>query len=659
MDKGELPAIMQLLGFVIDDEQGLNSQAEKVSHYATIDFDEFASFTEQFRAEEKAKFKVTFDKFDEDGGGELSTDELSKLMSALGFTPLRSMIQEALTAVDEDGGGTISFDEFMKLLAIYRYSEGFTRKEVRAYYRTFLSFAEEDEDNPNVKMVPINLVDDLLLKYFGPQSAPMALKLAEEAKAGRPPKPGEEDRAKEKPPDLSFPECLNLGRRLREFEFAEWRSVFQKADADGGGVLDMQEVQAVIKELGYSLTIEEVKEVVAEVEEAADEDGEQDGQLDFDEFVTLMMIFKVRDGFSRPDLRELFTTFSRFDHDGGGEIETIELGDMLRFLGHSLSLEEVQKFLGQVDFNESGSLDWREFLRFMRLNREEDLGKWRKVYDKHLESPKAAGLTKVQLTIALTELGCELPGKDDLKMKGNVADFDTFVIAIQKGRVVAVAEQRRCAGFPRDQVDRFTKMFGTYDQDGSGTIEPKEVGALLDSLGFSMKTPQERDAIQRDIETSRTNAQYAGVKEVGKGGAITFEVLVQLLRILFNQKDQALLDREKKAMEETTFSIGESQEFRQIFTATCESEQNFAAEAAANAGKPLSLKPGEVLKEISKDGVRRLLTSLGLKVGPNQQTELAEYLGKLTPGGADVDFADFLRLMKWMMSRNFCGIQGG
>jgi len=660
-----LPDVMKMLGFMIDNPGELKDMAETVSHYATVDFDEFASFTDQFRAMEKKKFKEVFDKFDEDGGGELSTDELNKLMSELGFTPLRSMIQEALAAVDGDGTGTVDFEEFLQLLTIYRYSEGFTRKEVRAFYRVFIEFAEAPEDNPNVKMVPITLVDDLLLKYFGPQSATQIFILAGEAKAGRPTKPGDEDKPKVPPPDLGFSECLILGRRLREFEFADWRNVFMKNDADGSGQLVMQEVQIVVKELGYTLTLADLKEVLAEVEEKADEDGEQDGELDFDEFVCLMMIFKMRDGFSKQELRELHATFKRFDHDGGGEIETIELGDMLRFLGHSMTLEEVQKLVGEVDFNESGSLDWREFLRFMRLQREGELTQWRAVFNRHLESPKALGLTRPQLVMALTQLGCEAP-KEEPKQRGSVTDgrkenrmidFDTFVIAINKGRVTRVAEQRRCAGFGVDEVKTYRGMFNTYDADRSGTIEPKEVGALLDSLGFSMKTPAERDAIQIMMETSRENAKFAGVADVGSGGSVTFEVLVQLLRLLFNKKDQARLDKEKLALEQTEFSMGESTEFRQIFVNWCEQEKQFNDEAAANQGKKVDPSQ-EIPKEVTKDGLRRLLTSLGLKVGPPQKITLEQQVDKITVQVGVVDFPDFLRFMKWTMDTNFCGIKG-
>merc|ERR1719199_2410662 len=112
------------------DENDCMILANDVTIYSTLDFNEFTSFVERFSAFELGKFKEMFDQFDDDGSGQLCTSETARLMASLGFTPLKSMIKEALEVVDKDNSGQMDFKEFIHLQAIYRSSEGFNRKDV-------------------------------------------------------------------------------------------------------------------------------------------------------------------------------------------------------------------------------------------------------------------------------------------------------------------------------------------------------------------------------------------------------------------------------------------------------------------------------------------------------------------------------------------------
>eukprot|EP00929_Paragymnodinium_shiwhaense_P113822 TRINITY_DN8210_c0_g1_i1.p1 TRINITY_DN8210_c0_g1~~TRINITY_DN8210_c0_g1_i1.p1 ORF type:complete len:681 (-),score=248.36 TRINITY_DN8210_c0_g1_i1:90-2039(-) len=410
MNKDDLPSILGMLGFMYTEGHAAGDIAKEISEYGSVDVDEFMEFAARFKAYEQEKFKEVFDNFDEDGGGQLDTDELMKLMSSMGFTPLRKMLAEALAVVDEDGSGTINFEEFVHLLGIYRYSEGFTRHETKLLFKCFLECSDEPDTGP--KVVPPDMVTDLLLQYFGPQSAQICLQLGSEAAKNR---SKSADQAAElagmkapDPPGMTFQELLILARRCREKEFAEWKAAFNRMDEDGSGELDRNEIQQVIKECGYTLTLKEVEEVCAEVEAAADEDGVSDGQMDFDEFVYLMQVFKERDGFSLEEVDDLRALFKRFDKDGGGEIETLEVSEMLRFQGLTAGIDEVQRLLGQADPNDSGSLDWREYLRFMRLFTESMLKQYVDVYQKY-EDKEQGCLMQDAIGNAFEELGFAVP----------------------------------------------------------------------------------------------------------------------------------------------------------------------------------------------------------------------------------------------------------
>ena len=54
--------------------------------------------------------------------------------------------------------------------------------------------------------------------------------------------------------------------------------------------------------------------------------------------------------------------FSVFDADGSGAIDGSELGSCLRALGQNLSEEELKELIMSVDDDQSGSIDFEEFL---------------------------------------------------------------------------------------------------------------------------------------------------------------------------------------------------------------------------------------------------------------------------------------------------------
>ena len=54
--------------------------------------------------------------------------------------------------------------------------------------------------------------------------------------------------------------------------------------------------------------------------------------------------------------------FAVFDADGSGAIDHSELGSCLRSLGQNLSEEELKEFIMSVDEDQSGTIDFEEFL---------------------------------------------------------------------------------------------------------------------------------------------------------------------------------------------------------------------------------------------------------------------------------------------------------
>ena len=84
---------------------------------------------------------------------------------------------------------------------------------------------------------------------------------------------------------IDFPEFLNLmARKMQDTDSEEeLKEAFKVFDKDGNGFISAAELRHVMTNLGEKLTDEEVDEMIRE----ADVDG--DGQVNYDEFVKMMM----------------------------------------------------------------------------------------------------------------------------------------------------------------------------------------------------------------------------------------------------------------------------------------------------------------------------------------------------------------------------------
>ncbi|CAH1240749.1 troponin C-like isoform X1 [Branchiostoma lanceolatum] len=124
--------------------------------------------------EQVQEFKMAFDMFDADGGGDISTRELGTIMSRLGMTPSRAELTDIVHEVDADGSGTIDFEEFLEMMVLYMAVEKkeLNEEEVRAAFHIidnnndgFISMAEWKEylvscDEPLTEQEMQELMED-------------------------------------------------------------------------------------------------------------------------------------------------------------------------------------------------------------------------------------------------------------------------------------------------------------------------------------------------------------------------------------------------------------------------------------------------------------------------------------------------------------------
>lgn len=105
--------------------------------------------------------------------------------------------------------------------------------------------------------------------------------------------------------------------------------------------------------------------------------------------------------------------FNKFDKDGGGTIDAEELGSAMHSLGQNLTRLELQDIIDSVDADNSGTIDFPEFLVLMRakladMDTVDDLVEALDLFD-----PRNSGsVTEAVLKHALLNLGEKLSDED-------------------------------------------------------------------------------------------------------------------------------------------------------------------------------------------------------------------------------------------------------
>merc|ERR1719281_9202 len=87
-----------------------------------------------FTADERDEFQVVFEKFDQDGSGNVSAEELRNVLRYMGFYPTPEMLLQLVKRADTDGSGEIDADEFLVVMREYTQ---LATKQMRGVFDTF------------------------------------------------------------------------------------------------------------------------------------------------------------------------------------------------------------------------------------------------------------------------------------------------------------------------------------------------------------------------------------------------------------------------------------------------------------------------------------------------------------------------------------------
>jgi len=146
--------------------------------------------------------------------------------------------------------------------------------------------------------------------------------------------------------------------KLPEDKVAAIKEVFDLFDIDKSGNIDLKELVQVFETLGQPMTELEARELIAEL----DKDG--DGELSFEEFAAYFQ--ETLDMENEDPEETIRNMFSIFDRNADGDISTGEFAAILQKLGSSLTVDDIEAVIDEVDLDGDGQVSLEEFAKLIK-----------------------------------------------------------------------------------------------------------------------------------------------------------------------------------------------------------------------------------------------------------------------------------------------------
>lgn len=649
LNRDALKEALQMLGHDSVNEEWVDAIIkDKFSDRSFLDQYDFSKFLAEYEACHMDYVRMRFTEADVDGSGKVDAGELAQVLRKAGMTPVTGVVPQLIAEVCGPRVTEVNFMNFAKILGILRYRLGFTQEE---YSDIATSFKRLDRQGRGALTLAEArgclewLGFDLSVEEVEHYSTRVL-----KAHRGRTPKEDPEDML------LSEFDFVRLVRLVREEDARRVLSCLLRMRGEQEeGSLPARELPTLLSDMNVALASPDVV-----VESLKALGLEEKLELTLEDIMPVLWQLRRCQGLTQAELELARQQFEQCDEDGSGGMACAELEFAVRSLGFPVNYEEVQEKLDEWDMDESGEIEFIEFLKVLSDYKKKELQqvltamftgqpKRRPSFAMHAMGEKSQPLPAAPKAKAsmLQRQQTELPslllqsGHSPLRQGSGVLQFclDSpaaadktlnlwgFAGLIAEYRSEINAEIRRNQGFTEAEVIQLYETFRSYDPRGSGIIAKSQLRRLLlEHCPHAERTQAGRDQIATMIRESDQDGS----------GSIDFMEFLKLMRLVRNRWSREKLAKERAAVADTKFSVRELREFRKVFKAW-------------DANESLDLNFEELQKMIAS--ITRVAQ------GARGEKELHDIFRLFDSNNDDaLDFPEFLRVMRKLVAENWRGI---
>jgi len=144
---------------------------------------------------------------------------------------------------------------------------------------------------------------------------------------------------------------------LDEEAMEEIKEAFNLFDTEGKGNIDVRELKASFRALGFQVKKAEIRQMFIDMDKDL-----SSAVVTFDEFIEMVSPRML----NRDSREEIMKVFALFDDDNTGAISFKNLKRVATELGENLTDEELQEMVDEADRDGDGVINEEEFYRVMR-----------------------------------------------------------------------------------------------------------------------------------------------------------------------------------------------------------------------------------------------------------------------------------------------------
>ena len=146
-------------------------------------------------------------------------------------------------------------------------------------------------------------------------------------------------------------------KRIPEEVLSEYQDLFDSYDLNKTGEIERKEMKTILKKLGKESTNEEIEQIWKSMNKI-----ESDSTISFNDFIEFIKRFNLSKNTMSTD--DIINAFEIFDKNHDGTLSINEFKHILMDLGQKFSEDEVNEIITEIDLDNNGKINYRDFVEF-------------------------------------------------------------------------------------------------------------------------------------------------------------------------------------------------------------------------------------------------------------------------------------------------------